>query len=180
MANTMTLIQSVTVPSGGASSIDFTSIPSTYTDLVVKVALRDGTSGVAQTAALMYFNSDNGTASWSYRYLRGSGSAASSGSGGGYPGCYIGEYNGSTSTSNTFCNTEIYIPNYAGSQQKSFSVDSVQETNATAAYSHLIAGLWSAAGGNAAINAVHITCATGAGSNFVQYSTAYLYGVKNA
>ena len=36
MANTFQLISSTTVGAGGASSIDFTSIPSTYTDLVIK------------------------------------------------------------------------------------------------------------------------------------------------
>jgi hypothetical protein len=41
MANTFTLIASSTVGSGGAASIDFTSISSTYTDLVVKLSLRN-------------------------------------------------------------------------------------------------------------------------------------------
>jgi hypothetical protein len=179
MANTMTLISSVTVGASPVTSIDFTSIPTTYTDLLIKTSLRDGITGGAQTAQLIYFNSDNGTSSWSYTYLRGSGSAASTAAGnpGGYAGSYTGEYDGSTATANTFSNSEIYIPNYTGSQKKSFSVDAVQETNATAAYSHLVAGLWSAAGGTAAINAVHITSAAG---NFVQYSTAYLYGIKNS
>ena len=40
MANTFVLLASTTVGSGGASSIDFTSIPATYTDLVVKVSGR--------------------------------------------------------------------------------------------------------------------------------------------
>ena len=40
MATTFTKIASVTVGSGGASSIDFTSIPSTYTDLCVKLSTR--------------------------------------------------------------------------------------------------------------------------------------------
>ena len=37
MANTYVAIATVTVGSGGAASIDFTSIPATYTDLVVKL-----------------------------------------------------------------------------------------------------------------------------------------------
>ena len=40
MATTYTLISSVTVGSGGAASIEFTSIPSTYTDLVLKLSAR--------------------------------------------------------------------------------------------------------------------------------------------
>jgi hypothetical protein len=34
-------------------------------------------------------------------------------------------------TSNTFSSTEIYIPNYTSSNNKSVSVDSVTENNAT-------------------------------------------------
>lgn len=182
MPNTYTLIGSVTVGASPVTSISFTSIPSTYTDLLIKTSLRDGTGGGTQTAQLIYFNSDNGTSSWSYSYFRGSGSAASAAAGnpGGYTGAYIGEYNGSTSTANSFSNSEIYIPNYAGSQKKSFSVEAIQETNATAAYSHFVGGLWYASGGTAAINAITFTPVGGTNANFVQYSTAYLYGIKNS
>ena len=44
MANTYTLISSVTVGSGGASSIEFTSIPSTYTDLLLNFSGRSNTN----------------------------------------------------------------------------------------------------------------------------------------
>ena len=78
-------------------------------------------------------------------------------------------------TASTFANGEIYIPNYAGSTYKSLSADSVTETNATGAVRAFHATLWS---NTAAIN--QITLTPDAGGNFVQYSTAYLYGVKNA
>ena len=39
MANTYVLISSSTVGSGGAASIDFSSIPATYTDLVLKLCM---------------------------------------------------------------------------------------------------------------------------------------------
>ena len=38
--NTLVKIQTVTVGSGGASSIDFTSIPQTYTDLCLVYSAR--------------------------------------------------------------------------------------------------------------------------------------------
>ena len=41
MAVTFTQIASVTVGSGGAASIDFTSIPSTYTDLCIKTSIKE-------------------------------------------------------------------------------------------------------------------------------------------
>ena len=168
MANTMALIQSVTVPSGGSASIDFTSIPSTYTDLVLEFSARTAQSEVATWLKIAF----NGSASsFSSRYLVGNGAAASSST----LAQYGGDAVSATSTASTFSNVQIYIPNYAGSTNKSYSVDSVTENNATSAYALMIAGLWS---NTAAINQITLTPNTGA--NFVQYSTAYLYGISNS
>ena len=172
MANTFELIASSTVGSGGASSIDFTSIPSTYTDLCVKLSARH--SGSPAQTYLLTFN--GATTNFSERSLEGTGSAVSSFSNvTSGASIYIGSIEGTSYTANTFTSTDIYIPNYAGSTNKSISVDNVTENNATAAYSELVAGLWS---NTAAITSMKFQ--VGGGNNFVQYSTAYLYGVKNA
>ena len=174
MANTYTLIASSTVGSGGAASIDFTSIPSTYTDLVIKLSIRTTRASIIDYGA-MRFNSDSGS-NYSARYLQGFSGAASSSTNGNATQLEIpNALNGDTSTANTFNNAEIYIPNYAGSNQKSVSFDAVTENNATDAITMLQAGKWS---GTAAITSMTIYSANG--FNFKQYSTAYLYGVKNA
>ena len=170
MANTFELISSYTVGSGGAASIDFTVIPSTYTDLCLKVSLRAETSGI-DPAKVTFNGSSSG---YSYRSIWSSGSgtpASYSGSGSWFELQYSG---GTSSTASTFTNGEIYIPNYAGSSNKSASVDQVQENNATTAYIVPMAWLWS---NTAAITSITIAQANG---NLAQYSTAYLYGVKNA
>ena len=170
MANTMTLIQSVTVPSGGASSIDFTSIPSTYTDLCLKVSARTSRTSASDD---LFFKFNTSTTSFSANYLQGTGSATPIS---GFYAQFAGEANSSTSTTNTFSNSEIYIPNYAGSSNKSYSVDSVTEINSgTNNQLFLVAGLWS---NTAAINQITVYSATGA--TFAQYSTAYLYGIRNS
>ena len=169
MANTFELISAVTVGSGGASSIDFTSIPSTYTDLCLKVTGR--TTGGNPDNGLITFNGSS--SSFSYRRLFGDGSGAGSSAASANNINLL--YTGSTATANTFANSEMYIPNYAGSTNKSFSIDTVAETNATEAYMYLIAGLWS---NTAAITSIGL--APRSGGNFVEFSTAYLYGVKNA
>jgi hypothetical protein len=168
MANTYTLISSTTVGAGGASSIDFTSIPSTYTDIVIKLSAR---SSDAATSAGVVMQFNGSSSSLTYRLLEGSGSAAAS-----YNGTTgrIGVTDSAGSSSNTFGNLEAYIPNYAGSTNKSSSIDSVQETNGSTAYADLSANLWS---NTAAITSIALTLQAG---NFVQYTTAYLYGVKNA
>ena len=167
-SNTFTLISSVTVGSGGASSIDFTSIPSTYTDLLLKVSARNNTSGAATDQLWISFNGS--TSSFSNKILYGTGSAASSTS----IARYVGALDNPDYTASTFNNAEIYIPNYAGSNYKSVSADGVNENNATGVITALAATLWS---NTAAINQVTLTAN---GGSFVQYSTAYLYGIKNS
>ena len=165
MPSTYVKLASTTVGAGGASSISFTSIPQTYTDLVVKLSTRTATGGVDN------FNiSFNGsTTSFTFRELTGNGSSAASSSG---SLRITGLVNGSTMTASTFSNNDIYIPNYAGSNNKSFCADAVTENNLTLSYAQLWANLWS---NTAAINQITFTCLGGA--NFAQYSTATLYGV---
>lgn len=177
MANTYELISSSTVGAGGASSIDFTSIPNTYTDLVLQFSLRDAYASQSDIGKVTF----NGSSSAIYTgvNLRGDGSGnASSILRSNQTYFFLGEagtIDGANSTANTFSNGSIYIPNYAGSSNKTVSVETVTETNATAAVICLWAGLWAS---TAAITSIKIESYSA--SNFVQYSTAYLYGVKNA
>lgn len=173
MPNTYTLISSVTVGAGGASSIDFTSIPATYTDLLVRFSLRTAQATV-DAQVRMNVNGTGVGSNFSLRGLQGSGAAASSSSSttGWITG---GTMPGTSATANTFGNMDLYIPNYAGSNYKSMSLDAVGENNATTAYSELNAILYSS---TSAISSLAFTCA--GGNTFSQYSTAYLYGIKNS
>jgi hypothetical protein len=161
----ITLISTVTVGAGGQASIDFTSIPSTYTDLMVVLSART-TNAAAGDAILVAFNGV--TTNLSSRRLQGDGSSATSST---YASAFQPIVDGNTSTASTFGNYTMYIPNYAGSTNKSFSVDAVNENNATAATQQIWAGLWSQ---TTAINQLTFT---GQSVNFVQYSTASLYGI---
>lgn len=173
MPNTYVKIASVAVGVAGAATMDFSSIPATYTDLLVKITTRD-TAATANTGAVKVTVNASAT-TYSNRNLTGSGSVAASSSA---VTTYIDAGLGSTmptagNTASTFSNIEIYIPNYAGSTNKSFTVDAVGENNATAAYLGLVAGLWST---TSAITAISIACTT----LFAQYSTATLYGIKSS
>lgn len=164
MANTFVAIATTTVGSGGASSIDFQNIPATYDDLLVKYSGRStGTDYFGQ----FYFN--NNTTGYTRRGLYGDGSAAGSLS---ISNQYTLVVNPSGYAADTFGNSEVYIPNYAGSNNKSFSVDATTENYATLSYAFLYAGLWS---NTAAINRITLVAE---GGNFVQHSTATIYGIK--
>jgi hypothetical protein len=171
MANTYTLISSVTVGSGGAADIEFTSIPATYTDLLVKYSIRDNNAQV-YTAMTIQFNNSGGTA-YSYRMLEGSGSSTRSTNQSSLDKTYgVFTANGANATANTFSNGEFYIPNYAGSTHKSISWDAVTENNGTEAYATLNASLWA---NTSAITSVKLACS----GTIQEYSTAYLYGISN-
>lgn len=167
MANTYIKIGStVTVGAGGVSSIVFSSIPSTYTDLLIDIAGRSSTAGVSQS---VYIKFNAITSGYSSRNLYGNGSAAASNSS---SDGYIGDMlTGSSATASVFGSGLVYIPNYAGSANKSYSVDWCAENNATATNQGFTAGLMT---NTAAITDITLT------ANFVQYSTATLYGIKNS
>jgi hypothetical protein len=169
MANTYVKIASVTVGAGGAASIEFTSIPGTYDDLVIKISSRSTTNlGGVWTGVNVRLNGS--TTSLTSRQLYGTGSAAGSAA------TATDNFwtTSSAATASTFDNSEIYIPNYAGSTNKSFSADSVTENNATAALAALTANLWSNT------NAVTSITLVEAGNSFAQHSTAVLYGIKKS
>lgn len=168
MANTFELISSVTVGSGGAANITFSSIPNTYTDLVLLL-----TGRFSSGAGFSLIDLNGSSANFSNRVLEGTGSSAVSFVSGNTN--YAGALDGSGDTANTFSSTQYYIPNYAGSTNKSISFEAVMENNGTTAYIDMGALLWS---NTAAITSIKL--ATHTGANYAQYSTAYLYGVKNA
>ncbi len=171
MASTYSLISSVTVGSGGAANIQFTSIPTTYTDLLIKMSVRCATSSA--TRVYVRFNGASTDANFTTLRLYGEASSVGGDSiSAGQPAWS----NGSGNTANTFNNAEFYIPNYLSSNSKSFSADTVNENNSTSgAYLGLFAGLWS---DSSAINQINLLMQDS--SNFLQHSTAYLYGISNA
>jgi hypothetical protein len=168
MANTYEAIATVTVGSGGAANIEFTSIPQTYTDLLVKASVRDARTGDIFSNLLIRFNGSS--SNLSSRRLFGNGTSAASSA---PASSIVTVLNGPLSTSNTFSSGEFYIPNYTSANNKSVSTDIVTENNATESYQELNAGLWSA---SSAITS--ITLLSNYSVNLVQYSTATLYGIK--
>jgi hypothetical protein len=174
MATTYTAIATVTATTSVAS-IEFTSIPATYTDLLLKVSLRDTRTDSPVTDTLLTFN--NSSSGYSARVIYSDGSSAASFSTSG--ATYIaGTYENTSQSGNNsvFSNSEYYIPNYASSNNKSVSVDGVTEkNNSTDIYMSLVAGLWA---NSSAITSVKLVPMYSL--SFVQYSTATLYGIKNS
>ena len=162
---TYTLIAHTEVGSGGAANITFSSIPATFTDLVVVLSARSNVA-LASGGAIGKVDFNNFATEPTSRALRGQGS--------GSPASFTNNQfviNPSDSTSSTFGNATIYITNYRTSASKSISIDSVSENNATFAEQQINAQLWSVSD---AITTLRITPFTG---SLVEFSSATLYGV---
>lgn len=171
----MRAIQTVTVGAGGAASIDFNSIPQTYTDLQIVISARSSRTSDFRDDHCIRFNGNTGN-NYTVRNLNAI--ANSIGSGTDTSTSFFRmpmPSNAGTVTSNTFGNSSIYIPNYTSSNQKSISTDNVMENNSTTNWAlTMTAGLWTQ---TAAITSISIFPEIG---SYMQYSTATLYGVFNA
>lgn len=169
---TMTKLASTTVGAGGSATIAFSNIPQGYTDLKVLLSTRESGATVYDSIYVT-FNGIGGTA-YSTRWLEGTGSItqSSSSTAAAATGFYI--TTGASATANVFSNVEVHISKYSGSTYKSISADSVGEDSGSTSYQRIVAGLFS---NSSPITSMSFTAGTG---NFVQFSTATLYGVKNA
>lgn len=147
------------------SSIEFTSIPQGYTDLKVVISSRINYTGY-WVGLLGQFNSSS--TGYSYRRLYGyGGSTAASDT-----AATFGMSQGTSSTANAFASSELYIPNYTSSNNKSFSIEGLSEENGANGLAILVAGLWS---NTSAITSITLTSDVSA--PFLANSTATLYGV---
>jgi len=149
------------------SSITFSSIPSTYTDLVLIY------TGVSDSDGLPIFvrvNSDTG-ANYSYIYLAGNGGSAFSS---GQPNrTFMRGYgtNGSSSTYPTFVNCSFL--NYTSSVNKAVLISCFDDTNGSGTYT-VSSNLWR---NSSVINSITILSN---GGTFNTGFTATLYGIKAA
>ena len=170
MANTYTLISS-NVLSGAAASVTFSSIPSTYTDLVIRTSTRTDGPNVGSYFTY-YYNSDTSSKSVTYLERDNANVVAS------FRDTVNEAWGASTAasaTTNTFGSAEVYIPNYAGTDNKPSSAFGAGESNAAngprMAISANLTQLTSAV--------TSITLSGGDGS-FLAGSSFYLYGIKNS
>ena len=166
-------IASTTLTSSQAS-ISFTSLPTTYDDLVLKVSARND---VTTSSGYMRVAFNSSTSNLSSRVLYGVGNGQGSFTAPSWSFFYV---TSSLYGANSFSNSEIYIPNYRSSANKSFAGESVVEDNTTSVQMCLTAALW---GNTAAITSIQLTThnnSTDAAANFVSGTTATLYGISKS
>jgi hypothetical protein len=166
MAQNYVLLERIEL-NASAASVTFANIPqSGYTDLKIVASARATNTNVHYNQHLLTINGS--TSGFSGKRLWGDGSS---------PASYSttrnsGLFNSNSSTANIFGSTELYFTNYLSSNNKSFSIETAEENNASASYVEMIAGLWS---NTAAINSITLTPEIS--GDYMQYSTFSLYGL---
>lgn len=149
-----------------ASSITFSSIPATYTDLRLSLSVITANAG---NQIFMRFNSDTAT-NYSRTGLYGDGSSA--GSFGVTNQTYIFlNSNGLSTTIPSFYTVDIF--SYAGGTFKTSLITSSEDRNGSGSTIQQV-GLWRS---TAAINSVSFTTDTG---NWASGTIATLYGIRAA
>lgn len=166
MPSTYTPIASQTLTSPTAG-VTFSSIPSTYTDLVLVVSAGSSFSSGSPSCEIQ-FNSDTST-NYSYTQLVGNGSVASTARGSNQTRGAIGNI---PTTAGQFGTIVAHIQNYANNTtNKSFLARSSDARNFVIARINL----WRS---TSAITSIYVF--DGTASNFTTGSTFALYGIKVA
>jgi hypothetical protein len=168
---TYQLISSNTLASTTAS-VTFSSIPSTYTDLVLRANIRH-TTGFINTMAVKI----NGGNTISYIVLTAGNSSASSFSGSTSSSDNALVSDGNSNTANTFSNGEVYIPSYNSTAYKQFSAVSVAEQNGSTGWQmNLVSNSLIS---TSPVTSIQIIDAVN-GYSMLAGSSFYLYGIKNS
>ena len=165
---TMSLIETKTLGSA-ASSIEFASISQSFTDLLFLITVRSSTTGTSFEPCLVTFNGN--TTNYTARDRNGLATTDTNTSAT-YTSRFAFKAPRAGTTANNFCAASFYVPNYTSSNNKSFSVDSVEPNNAsTERHTTIIAGRWE---NTSAITSVSFGPTA---NNFVAGTTISLYGI---
>jgi hypothetical protein len=171
-------IATVTVGAGGQSTISFTSIPTTYTHLQIRAMSRTnyaGTSGGIEN----YIRVGNGSVDTGSNYtiheLGGNGSTARAGAATSQTKSLLGYSPRNADLANTFGVYVCDILDYANTNKyKTFRSIAGHNMNTNVDGDiELFSGLWMS---TSAINTIELS--TLASTNFQQYSSFALYGIK--
>lgn len=165
-------IETATVDSGGAASIEFTSIPSTYTHLQIRGIARDARTGVIGDYMDMQFNSDTGT-NYSWHYVVGDGSvSAAAGTSQSSISCY--PVATASASSNVFGTFVIDILDYTNTNKYKTTrmLSGISNNGSGAETIWFFSGNWR---NTNAITSIKLTPGT---PNFSQYTQFALYGIK--
>jgi hypothetical protein len=160
--------------SGNQSTVSFTSIPSTYQHLQIRLMVRASIADSADHNIVAAFNSDTTHTNYRTHVIDGNGATASAGEAqvsGFYAGA--GLTLGNSSTASSFSASVVDILDY-GNTNKNTTVRTLNGFDSNGAgYARFGSSVWL---NTAAITSIDISLRTG--TSFVQHSSFALYGIK--
>lgn len=165
-------IATVTVGSGGSSSISFTSIPSTFKHLQIRAMSKTNTTATSNTGWILRFNSDTGS-NYAWHQIYGNGSIAAAQQSSSTDKIYISYIAANVSSNNMFGGTVLDVLDYTNTN-KNKTVRALSGTDRNGSgFINLDSGAWFS---TSAINRIDLT--DWEGGNFMEYSQFALYGIK--
>jgi hypothetical protein len=172
--NSYESISTVTL-SSNQTTITFSSIPSTYKHLQLRIIARSDKSTNAGVDGLLRFNSDTG-ANYNWHYILGYGTGTAAGGVANASSIDLGitaAANGSSS--NIYAATIVDILDYADTNKfkTTRSIDGFEPNQSSGRDLRYVSGSWR---NTNAITSMTLT--TDPSSNFIQYSSFALYGIK--
>lgn len=168
-------IATATVGAGGSGTITFSSIPSTYSHLQIRLIGRTDRSSAGIDQMNIRFNSDTGSNYVTNHYIQGTGSAVYAGANtaGTLMTVYRLTADGSPTLSNAFGVAVIDILDYTNTNKyKTLRTVGGQNMGSVSGEVFLVSAAWMS---TAAVSSITITPNTG--TLFKQYSQFSLYGV---
>jgi hypothetical protein len=172
MATTFTQIGSAQIVSTDATSVEFTNIPATFTDLKVEISARTDGAGNVEMIEFTYNNNTSNRTSLVMEGRPASDSVATFAP----TTLFIGNVAAPGQASSSFSIASLYIPNYAGSGAKVSLSDAAMNGTNNERSGAINVQRWN---DSTAITSIQFKLETGA-RKFVQHSTFYLYGIKNS
>ena len=165
-------LATVTVPSGGTSSITFSGIPTGYKHLQIRLSARASRSGESNDFVTIQYNGDTGS-NYSWHAVEGSGTTVYAEGAASTASPRYGDITASTATANTFGVGVIDILDYANTSKNTTLRTLTGRDQNGAGWVWFGSGAWY---NTAAVTSMLIKPTFG--TDFQQYSQFALYGVK--
>ncbi len=166
-------IATVTVGSGGAANVEFTSIGTTWTHLQIRSLVRT-TEAATGTVSYLQFNSDTTSGNYYGHGLYGTGAAVTAYALDGSYYASLSIHSGSSATASVFGAGVIDILDYRNANKYKTVRNLSGYDNNGSGQVRFASGLWMS---TSAITSIKIVPNSG---NFAQYSHFALYGIKSA
>lgn len=176
--NSYESIATTTVGAGGTATITFSSIPSTYKHLQLRIISRSDLATSDTDSLALRFNSDTGS-NYAYHFLTGNGATATASAAASQSAAILGGEPSNSHTSSVFGAFVVDILDYANTSKtkviRSLGGYDANGVGTDKGEIRLSSSLWNS---TSAITDISLKSGGSFNRGFTQYSSFALYGIK--